>query len=251
MSTSELGTAYVSRRDWIGRYFDDRADRWEVLTSAEPVGRIRTTVREGRRAMQDAILAWLPSDLTGVRVLDAGCGPGSFALRIAERGASVTGVDVSEALVDVARARAASYAGPGEIHLEVGDMLAVDAHRGAPFDYVIALDSLINYPLAELRGAVARVAASTRRGVIFTVAPKTPLLAVMHGIGKIFPRANRAPAIEPVPTGALARWVDGASELEGWRVADRAAVSRGFYMSTAFHLSRTEARGMGGKEAAA
>lgn len=235
MSAHHLGEGYTSRRDWIGRYFDARAERWEMLTGAAPVGRIRTTVRDGRREVQDAVLSWLPSDLTGVSILDAGCGPGSFCVRLAERGAQVTGIDVSAALVDVARARASEFQGPGSIELRVGDMLGSGPDEES-FDYIVALDSLINYPVAELRQALIGIAGKARRGVIFTVAPRTRTLAAMHGFGKLFPRSNRAPAIEPVATGPLVEWVNGADDMERWAVANRHDVHRGFYISTAFAL---------------
>lgn len=50
-----------------------------------------------------AVRSLLP-DPTGRRVLDAGCGPGTYAGWLAERGADVVGVDVSEAMIALADA---------------------------------------------------------------------------------------------------------------------------------------------------
>ena len=36
------------------------------------------------------------------------------------------------------------------------------------------------------------------RSIVFTFAPRTPALSVMHAVGRLFPRGDRAPAIEPV-----------------------------------------------------
>lgn len=44
-------------------------------------------------------------EVKGMHVLDVGSGTGALALRLAERGASVTGVDASEGMVEVARSR--------------------------------------------------------------------------------------------------------------------------------------------------
>src|SRR5262245_2185208 len=52
----------------------------------------------------------------GDRVLDIGCGSGAFLRLAADRGASVAGLDASEALIEVARRRL-----PGA-ELEVGEM---------------------------------------------------------------------------------------------------------------------------------
>lgn len=53
-----------------------------------------------------AILA-LAGAVDGLRVLDAGCGPGMQAAELVARGAAVTGVDLSEDLLAIARTRAA------------------------------------------------------------------------------------------------------------------------------------------------
>jgi ubiquinone/menaquinone biosynthesis C-methylase UbiE len=42
----------------------------------------------------------------GLKVLDAGCGPGNFGLIMAKEGASVTGVDISPEAIEVAQKRA-------------------------------------------------------------------------------------------------------------------------------------------------
>lgn len=51
-----------------------------------------------------ATLSLLP-DLAGARVLDAGCGPGIYAEEFLRRGANVVGVDVTPAMVEIARRR--------------------------------------------------------------------------------------------------------------------------------------------------
>jgi len=67
-------------------------------------------------------------------VLDVGCGPGNVALTAARRGASVTGVDITPAMLEDARANAA-IAGYEDITWEAGDAtdLPYDAER---FDVV-------------------------------------------------------------------------------------------------------------------
>jgi magnesium-protoporphyrin O-methyltransferase len=40
-------------------------------------------VRAGRDEMRNLLLSWLPDDLSGKRLLDAGCGTGAFAVEAA------------------------------------------------------------------------------------------------------------------------------------------------------------------------
>ena len=80
--------SYAERRGELEHYFDrTAADAWARLTSDAPVSRIRATVRAGRTEMRNTLLSWLPEDLTGARILDAGCGTGALAVEAARRGA--------------------------------------------------------------------------------------------------------------------------------------------------------------------
>ena len=146
---------YQARRGEIESYFDRTAlEAWARLTSDAPVGRIRATVRAGRDRMRDTLLAWLPQDLSGARLLDAGCGTGALSVEAALRGADVVGVDISPSLVDIARVRGAEVAPEGKLTFLSGDML--DPSLGA-FDYVVAMDSLIHYDCGDVVGSLAQL----------------------------------------------------------------------------------------------
>lgn len=227
-------TAYESYRGRLETYFDQTAkEAWEQLTSDAPVSKIRETVRAGRDRMRAHLLSWLPQDMSGRRLLDAGCGTGALAVEAARRGAEVVAVDVSASLIEVAKARAPAFLGGGGIDFRVGDMM--DDSLGE-FDHVVCMDSLIHYPLREVAAVLTRLAARTSRSIVFTFAPRTPALSVMHAVGKLFPRADRAPAIEPVtPDRLRSRLEDGLNE---WRVGESVRVVSGFYTSEALILER-------------
>ena len=219
---------YDLYRARLETYFDRTAmDAWARLTSDAPVSGIRATVRKGRDAMHATLLGWLPDDMTGLRVLDGGCGTGALAVEAARRGASVVAIDVSKSLVDIARARAFETAPTGlDIDWQVGDML--DPRLGS-FHHVIAMDSLIHYKTGDIIAAVETLRTRTSGSVVFTFAPRTPMLTVMHSAGLLFPRSDRAPAIIPVTESKL-RQHFGASALRGQRI------SSGFYKSHALEV---------------
>ncbi len=242
---------YAQRRGQLETYFDRTAvQAWMKLTSDAPVSGIRATVRAGRNAMRATLLSWLPDDMHGARVLDAGCGTGALAVEAARRGAEVVAVDLSPTLVGLARERSPRDLG---IRFEVGDMLDPKLGR---FDHVVAMDSLIHYRAPDVLRVLAGLAKRTERSVLFTFAPRTPMLAAMHAVGKLFPRSDRAPAIEPIAPRALLRALDphpgplpageGAAKPspsgrglgEGLRPARTHRVSTGFYISQALELAR-------------
>jgi magnesium-protoporphyrin O-methyltransferase len=211
---------YAATRDRVEDYFDRSATQvWERLTSDAPVSRIRQTVREGRDRMRATMLARLPADLAGARVLDAGCGAGQMTAELAARGADVVAVDLSPALVAIAEHRLPAALAP-RVRFASGDMTA-DHGR---FDYVVAMDSLIYYGTADITHALHRLGERTEQAVVFTVAPRTAFLMAFWTLGKAFPRADRSPTMVPHAFGRLHR-------ATGGRVRKISRVSRGFYIS--------------------
>lgn len=226
--------SWAARRGEIETYFDrTAAEAWTRLTSDAPVSGIRATVRAGRDTMRATLLGWLPQEMSGLRLLDAGCGTGALALEAARRGAEVLAIDVSRSLVDVARERAGT--GLRGLRFEVGDML--DPALGG-FDHVVAMDSLIHYRAADAVKALAGLAPRVRRSMVFTFAPRTPLLACMHVVGRAFPRGDRAPAIEPVGEAALRRLIAREPGLANFEAGRSRRVSSGFYTSQGLELLR-------------
>lgn len=228
---------YQARRSQVEAYFDrTAAEAWSRLTSDAKVSRIRATVRAGRDRMRQTLLGWLPGDLAGTRMLDAGCGTGALAVEAARRGARVVAVDLSPTLVALARERLPrDLGGGGAIEFLVGDMLDPALGR---FDHVVAMDSLIHYRARDAVRVLAGLADRTERSLVFTFAPRTPALTAMHAVGRLFPRGNRAPSIEPVGEGAIRRLLTAEPDLDAWRPARTERITTGFYMSQGLELTR-------------
>lgn len=221
-------TDYAATRARVEHYFDRTATRaWERLTSDAPVSGIRATVREGRDRMRALLLAQLPGDLEGLRILDAGCGTGALAVEMAARGAEVVAVDISPALVRIARERAPSGL-RGRIDWRAGDM--TDPALGR-FDHAVAMDSLIYYAAADVAGAIGMLAPRLSGRAVFTLPPRTPALMAMWRLGRLFPRADRSPVMVPQTAAGVAQALRDAG-LRG-RLREVGRVSSGFYISGA------------------
>jgi magnesium-protoporphyrin O-methyltransferase len=229
-----LTISYLERRGELETYFDRTAvEAWSRLTSDAPLGRIRQSVRAGRDLMRQTLLGWLPQDLRGATVLDAGCGTGALAVELARRGADVLAIDLSPTLIELARARSAEEAIPGKIDFRAGDMLAPSL---GTFDAIVAMDSLIHYRAADMIKVLGFLARRSKHTLLFTFAPRTPALALMHAVGRAFPRKDRAPAIEPIRAPSLHTLIDAELDSAGWRRGRARRIAHGFYTSEAQEL---------------
>ncbi len=246
---------YLERRAWIGEYFDRTAVAgWKALTSDEKVSRVRATVRAGRETMRHTLLSFLPVDLSGWRVLDAGCGTGMLAVDLAQRGASVVAIDLSPTLVGYGRERAETAGVADRIAFHAGDML--DPSHG-PMDAVVAMESIIHYDLAHKIESLVALAQRTRGPIVYTVAPWTPILGPLLTLGRLFPHRDRSPRIVPTSERRLRSTIAATPSLSGWTSGRTQRVERGFYRSQAYELipnaspsvSRTLAASHAGEQA--
>ena len=143
---------------------------------------------------------------------------------LAARGASVTGVDISPQLIEIAERRL-EPAHSDRVRFLAGDMLAQDL---GTFDHILAMDSLIYYSPGDIRSALNQLSARSPH-IVYTVAPKTPLLMGMWYAGKAFPRSDRSPIMVPHGPAKLARDT-GGSRL--------GRIAKGFYISEALEVRR-------------
>ncbi len=226
--------SYMERRGQIETYFDrTAAQAWARLTSDAPVGRVRASVRAGRDRMRGTLLSWLPNDLRGARLLDAGCGTGALAVEAAHRGADVLAIDLSTTLITLARERQPAIRSGGSIDFRAGDMLAPEL---GVFDYVVGMDSVIHYETGDALSVLSGLAQRTRIGLLFTFVPSKPALEVFRAVGKLFPHGDRSPAVVPVNERWLHRRIDQDARLQGWSRGRTERISSGFYTSQAVEL---------------
>jgi SAM-dependent methyltransferase len=129
--------------DWFVNFMDGlKAEFWRAVS--EPWA-------DGDAAAIAALLD-LPA---GARVLDAPCGSGRIAVRLAEQGLAVTGIDISEP--EIAEARRVAAERGAEVRFEVRDV------RDAPdegFDAVVCWGNSFGY--LPHQGTVEQLGAARR-----------------------------------------------------------------------------------------
>jgi SAM-dependent methyltransferase len=98
----------------------------------------------------------LTGDVKGLRVCDLACGQGRLARLLADRGARVTGIDLSPRLLDLARRYEEEQ--PRGVRYEQDDAQALSGVTDASFEGVVCNMSLMDIPDVDaLLAAVSRV----------------------------------------------------------------------------------------------
>jgi ubiquinone/menaquinone biosynthesis C-methylase UbiE len=116
-----------------------------------------------------AFFEMLP-EVDGLSGLDVGCGEGQNTRLLAERGARMTGIDISETFIR--HAKESEFAHPFGIDYRLAS--AVDLpFEAASFDFVTAFMSLMDIPETEL--VLAEVFRVLRPGGFLPVLHHTPL----------------------------------------------------------------------------
>jgi 2-polyprenyl-6-hydroxyphenyl methylase/3-demethylubiquinone-9 3-methyltransferase len=148
--------------------------------------------------------------LAGARVLDVGCGGGLLAEGLARRGAEVTGIDLSRALLTTAELHALESGVVVRYREISAEALAAEA-AGA-FDVVTCMEMLEHVPdPASVIDALARLVRPGGSVVVSTLnrTPKAFLLAIVGAeyVMRVLPRGTHeyAKFIRPSELGRAAR----------------------------------------------
>jgi len=131
------------KRRYVRRLFATIADRYDLITVLLSYGQDRRWKRQ-----LVAIAALRP----GSRAVDLATGTGDIAFALAETGADVVGVDVTQRMIELANTKARALV--RHPLFMVGDMVALPLASGS-FDLVTAGYGLRNVP--DLRAAIEEI----------------------------------------------------------------------------------------------
>ena len=146
-----------------------------------------TTDDPGTGALLD-----LAGPVAGLRVLDVACGHGRLSRELALRGAQVTGVDISAALLG--RAAEMEQDSPLGISYARADVTAADALRQGRFESRSFDLAVCNFGLSDiddLSPAIATVSAALRPGGWFVFTILHPCFGGATDISGSWPRGGR------------------------------------------------------------
>jgi magnesium-protoporphyrin O-methyltransferase len=217
-------------------YFETTGfERWNrIYSDSDEVNNVQRNIRIGHQKTVDEVLEWVQQqgELKSRSFCDAGCGVGSLSLPLAQLGAgSVAASDLSAAMVAEAerRARAAGI-GADRLSFTASDLESLQGR----YDTVICLDVFIHYPQAAAEEMVRHLGAMADKHLIVSFAPYTPLLALLKGIGQLFPGPSKTTrAYQLRESGIVA-----AAEAAGFRPVRRSLNQAPFYFSQLIGFER-------------
>ena len=228
--------AKAAEKQEVKGYFETTGfDRWNrIYSDSDDVNKVQRNIRIGHQKTVDEVLVWLAEqgNLPQRSFCDAGCGVGSLAIPLALAGAgSVEASDLSEAMVVEARRRACE-AGLGEPGLRffASDLESLQGR----FDTVVCLDVFIHYPQAAAEEMVRHLAGLAERHLIVSFAPYTPLLALLKGIGQLFPGPSRTTRAYTLREEGIVT----AAAAAGFRPVRRSLNQAPFYFSRLIAFER-------------
>jgi SAM-dependent methyltransferase len=172
--------------------FEELTTKHAQVWGSAPFERIAEVITEMHVTLVDRL-----APQTGERWLDLGCGTGDVAFHAAQAGAIVTGSDLSPALIETARERAAELG--LDLTLEVADAQAL--HYGdASFDVVSSSVGIIFAPdHARIASELARVCRPGGRIGITAWRRDS-------GVGDIFEGMSQFMAPPPEGVGSPFQW---------------------------------------------
>ena len=219
----------AAEKQEVKGYFETTGfDRWNrIYSESDDVNRVQRNIRIGHQKTVDNVLAWLQEqgDLASRSFCDAGCGVGSLTLPLAQLGAgSIAASDLSAAMVQEAERRAMEAGiAPERINFLASDLESLSGR----YDTVICLDVFIHYPQQPAEDMVRHLASMAEQHLIVSFAPYTPLLALLKGIGQLFPGPSKTTRAYTLKEAGIVK----AAEEAGFTLKRRSLNQAPFYFS--------------------
>ena len=237
MSPEPLLDDTQAEKQEVKGYFETTGfERWNrIYSQTDDVNKVQRNIRIGHQKTVDEVLSWIneSGELSNLSFCDAGCGVGSLSLPLAEMGAgSINASDISEAMAREAQRRA-EEAG---LNMSKLTFFASDLESlSGSFHTVCCLDVFIHYPQTAAEEMVRHLCSLSEQRLIVSFAPYTPLLALLKGIGQLFPGPSKTTRAYTLKETGIVR----AAESCGFKLARRSLNKAPFYFSRLVEFRKT------------
>ena len=229
MASEQLLNEKQAEKQEVKGYFESTGfDRWNrIYSDSDDVNKVQRNIRIGHQKTVDEVLAWIKDSdkLKDVSFCDAGCGVGSLSIPLAGMGAgSINASDISSAMAEEAERRAR------EAGLDMSrlNFVASDLESlSGSFHTVCCLDVFIHYPQEAAEDMVRHLCSLSEQRLIVSFAPYTPLLALLKGIGQLFPGPSKTTRAYTLKEKGIV----AAAEACGFKPVRRSLNKAPFYFS--------------------
>lgn len=153
--------------------FDREKQWWNAKAAREEVDIADARINRELRWRE------LEKHLSGIKtILDIGGSTGAFAIPLAQRGFDVTLLDISPAMLDLARQKAKS-AGLERLCIVEGNAADLSIFPDHSFDLVLNMDGAISFCGSQALQAIKESCRVCRRKLIITVSHRAQMAAVL------------------------------------------------------------------------
>ena len=202
----------------------DPVNHYKELAVAERYDRERFSSLSGKtfnaleKSSIRAAFKGMPSQL---QILDLPCGTGRLASVLLESGFRVEGVDISAAMLEVARRKLASFG--DRFSTRVGDVRELARTDRKRYDAALCARVLMHFPLDEQIVFLRSVAEMTKGAVVFSQSYSSVYQRFRRKVKRVL--GNQAPAQYPITDRDLAALLRGAGLREVRRIRPAALIS--------------------------
>jgi 2-polyprenyl-3-methyl-5-hydroxy-6-metoxy-1,4-benzoquinol methylase len=159
-------------------------------------------------------------------IVDIPCGTGRLAEALLEDGYDIVGIDISPAMLDVAKRKLQRFG--NRFRTKVGDVKDVARREPLAYDGALCARVLMHFPLDDQIQFLKSVGALSRGSVVFSQSLSTPYQRLRRSIKRLI--GNPPPANFPITESQLALLLRGANLKEVRRVRVASLISEGAYI---------------------
>ncbi|HNC51666.1 MAG TPA: class I SAM-dependent methyltransferase [Accumulibacter sp.] len=209
----------------------DPVTHYQEVAIAERYDRERFSSISGRvfNSLEKSVIRAAFRDVPKTaRILDLPCGTGRLASALLESGFSVEGVDISAAMLDVAKRKLHSFG--DRFTTRVADVHELAKAEPKRYDAALCARVLMHFPLDEQIAFLKSVAQLTKGTVVLTQSLSSPYQRFRRSVKKLI--GNQPPANYPLTEDDLASLLRGAGLREVRRLRLAALISEAMVVIT-------------------